>query len=38
VLENCLRQLQKISGEADAKEIKDLRFPVLPQLTQQQVQ
>jgi hypothetical protein len=38
VLENCLRQLQKISGEAGAKEIKDLAFIALPQLTQQQVQ
>jgi len=38
VLENCLHTLQKISGEAEASDIKDLQFPTLPPLTQQQVQ
>ncbi len=38
VLENCLHTLQKISGEAETSDVKDLHFPTLPPLTQQQVQ
>ncbi len=35
VLEKCLK---KISGEATPRDVKDLMFPTLPPLTQQQVQ
>jgi hypothetical protein len=35
VLENCLHTLQKISGEAEASDIKDLQFLTLSALTQQ---
>jgi hypothetical protein len=38
VLKNCLHTLQKISGEAETSDVKDLQFPTLPPLTQQQVQ
>jgi hypothetical protein len=38
VPEYCLRILQKISGEAEARDVKDLQFPTLPPLTQKQVQ
>ena len=38
VLENCLHTLQKISGEAEARDVKDLHFPTLPPLSQRQIQ
>jgi hypothetical protein len=38
VLENCLHTLQKISGETEARDVRNLQFPTLPPLTKQQVQ
>jgi hypothetical protein len=38
VLENCLRTLQNISGEAESVDITEIHFPTLSTLTQRQVQ